>query len=237
MTPEYDGAVNQRFRTVASPNGKTIIYPSTKDVGWGLSLPTGNDVKISLKSITTQDYLRWKMNPFDETLMVSDTKLTIERTAGTNKSIKVESNGLWGASVLYDSWLNVSASGIMNDTLTINFSENTGASDRKNRIYVKSNGGETKIITVTQIGKPSASGDFKDNEQVFIYPNPADHELFIESSIKGLLTVYNQSGQKVLDLDLEAGRMSVDVSNFINGIYFFMVVTDNTTITKRIIIK
>lgn len=237
VTPEYDGAVNQRFRTVASPNGKTIIYPSTKDVGWGLPLQTNNDAKITLRTISFHDFLRWNMIPFDETLLVSETKLSIAHSAGSDKSITVESNGLWGASVLYDSWLSVSASGIMNDTLTVNFSENTGTDDRKNRIYIKSNGGESKIITVTQIGKPTATIAFKDNEQVFIYPNPADNKLFIESSIKGFLSVYNQSGHKVLNLNLEAGRMSVDISNLTNGVYFLSIVAHNTTITKRIIKK
>ncbi|MBK6281597.1 MAG: family 43 glycosylhydrolase [Draconibacterium sp.] len=121
VTSEYIGTVNQRFRTVTSPNGKSIIYPSTKDIGWGISLPTVSDVKISLRSVTNHDYLRWNMILFNETLFISETKLTIEQTAGTNNDIIVESNGLWSSSVLYDTWLNVESAGMGNDTLRISF--------------------------------------------------------------------------------------------------------------------
>ena len=235
MAPVFNDVVSQRFRIVTSPNGKSIIYPSTKDVGWGLSIPTNNDVRIAIVSVTLQDYLRWNLIPFEETLSVSETNLTIEHSAGTNNTLWVESNGLWGASVLYDSWMNVSSSGIMNDTLTVSFLDNTGAGDRKNRIYVKSNGGQTKMITVTQSGKPSATGDFINNEQVAIYPNPVNKELFIESSVKGLLSIYNQTGQKAGDFSLGIGKTEIDFGNFNNGIYLLRVATHNKTFIKKVV--
>ncbi len=235
VTSEYIGTVNQRFRTVTSPNGKSIIYPSTKDIGWGISLPTGSDVKISLRSVTNQDYLRWNMIPFDETLFVSETKLTIEQTAGTNNDIIVESNGLWSTSVLYDTWLNVESAGMGNDTLRISFSENSGANDRKNRIYITSNGGISKIINITQPGKPTATADLSDNDYFEIFPNPASHEIFIKSGKIGKLSVYNQTGQKICDFNLVTGKNRLNISDYKNGIYLLKLVSDNKTIVKKFI--
>jgi arabinan endo-1,5-alpha-L-arabinosidase len=235
MTSKYDGAVNQRFRTVTSPNGKTIIYPSTKDVGWGLPFQTDNDAKISLRSVTSHDFLRWNMIPFDETLFVSETKLTIEQTAGTNNDIIVESNGLWRTSVLYDTWLNIESSGVGSDSLKISFSENPDANDRKNRIYITSNGGISKIINITQTGKPTATGDLPDNDYFEIFPNPVSHEIFIKGGKNGMLSVYNQTGQKICDFNLETGKNRIDISDYKNGIYLFRIVYDNKSVVKKII--
>lgn len=235
MTSHYDGAVNQRFRTVTSPVGKTIIYPSTKDVGWGLPSQTGNDAKISLRSVTSHDFLRWSMIPFVETLLVSETKLTVEHTAGTDNSIMVESNGLWSASVLNETWLNVESSGVGNDSLKISFSENPDANDRKSRIYVTSNGGNSKTITVTQLGKPSSTGDITDNNHFEIFPNPVNQVLFIESSRKGKLSVYNHTGQKVSDFNLVIGKNKLDIGDFNNGIYLLRIVSDNKTVVKKVV--
>lgn len=237
MTSEYAGAVNQRFRTVASPNGKTIIYPSTKDVGWGLPLQTNNDAKISLRTITFHDFLRWNMIPFDETLLVSETKLTIAHSAGSDKSITVESNGLWSTSVLYDTWLSVENSGVGDDSLKITFTENPNAVDRKNRVYVTSNGGKTTLITVTQSGKPSGLRDEIQAGQVIIYPNPSNDDINIKSPGQGILKIYNQTGQMQRVLDLDAGENEISIGDFENGLYFFRIQTDNTLIIKKVIKK
>ena len=235
ITSEYEGAINQRFRTVTSPAGKTIIYPSTKDFGWGLTTPTGSDVKISLRALTAQDYLRWNLIPFHESLLVSETKLTVDHSAGTDSSIFVKSNGLWRTSVLYESWLNVESIGNGNGLLKISFSENSGTNDRKNRVYVTSNGGISEIINITQLGKPTAIDDLNDDNQLAIFPNPVNQELFLESSKNGTLTVYNQTGQKVSEFNLSAGKNKLNVGNLHPGIYVLLIVADNKTVVRKIL--
>lgn len=235
ITSEYESAINQRFRTVTSPAGKTIIYPSTKDVGWGLTTPTGSDVKISLITLTTQDYLRWNMIPFIETLLVSETKLTVGYSAGTDTSIFVESNGLWNATVLYETWLNVDFSGAGNDTLNISFSENTDTNDRKNRVYITSNGGISKIITITQAGKPTAADNEINDNQFAVFPNPVNQELFVESNKNGKLTVYNQTGQKVSEFNLSTGKNKLNVGDLHSGIYLLKIFADNKTVVRKIV--
>lgn len=235
MTSEYEGAINQCFRTVTSPGGKTIIYPSTKDVGWGLTTPTSSDVKISLRTLTAQDYLRWNMIPFHESLTVSETKLTVEHIAGTDSSIFVESNGLWSSSVLYESWLSVESTGSGNGLLKISFSENSGTNDRKNRVYVTSNGGISEMITITQLGKLTAANDVTDGNQFAVYPNPVNQELYVESSKNGKLTVYNQTGQKVSEFNLSSGKNKLNVGYLHSGIYLLKIDADNKTVVRKIV--
>jgi hypothetical protein len=173
--------------------------------------------------------------PFNETLLVSENKLTVDHSAGTDNSIFVESNGLWSASVFNNSWLSVESSGVGNDTLKITFSENPDANDRKNRIYVTTNGGNSKSFIVTQLGRPSAIGDVRDSDQVVISPNPTNGEFSIESADGGLLSVYNQSGQKLMELILEMGSNKLDIGKFKNGVYLFRIQTDQKIIVKKVI--
>ena len=235
ITSEYEGLINQRFRTVTSPAGKTIIYPSTKDVGWGLTTPTSSDVKIVLRTLIAQDYLRWNLVPFQESLLVSETKLTVGHSAGTDSSIFVESNGLWNASVLYETWLNVDFSGAGNDSLKISFSANTDTNDRKNRVYVTTNGGISKIINITQLGKPTATADEPNGNGFAVFPNPVNQDLFVECTKNGKLTVYNQTGQKVSEFNLSAGKNKLNVGNFQSGIYLLLIVADNKTVVRKIV--
>lgn len=235
LTTEYKGLINQRFRTVTSPAGKTILYPSTKDVGWGLTTPTSSDVKISLRTLTAQDYLRWNLIPFHESLWVSETKLTVGHAAGTDSSIVVESNGLWRTTVLYESWLNVESTGSGNKLLKLSFSENTDTNDRKNRVYVTSNGGISKIINITQLGKPTAINDELMGNRFAVFPNPVNHELFVECSNNGKLAVYNQTGQKVREFNLSTGKNKLNFGDLHSGVYFLMIDADNQTVIKKIV--
>jgi arabinan endo-1,5-alpha-L-arabinosidase len=235
VTSEYNGFVNQKFRTLTSPNGKSIFYPSTKDVIWGLPAATGNDIKISLRSAISHDFLRWFTIPFEESLAVSENKLTVEHTSGTNKTIVVESNGLWSASALNDSWLTIEASGVKNDTLLLTFTENPDSEDRKNRISVRSNGGKALLITLTQLGKPNATEKITDTSMAVLYPNPANDMVHLKMKNKGYLTVYNQFGQKVQEFNLQAGMNNFDIKSLNSGMYFFHILSNNGTLVKKLI--
>ncbi len=234
ITSNYTEAVNQKFRTVTSPNGETIIYPSTKDAAWRLFSPTSNDVRISLGRNPHQDFQRWKALPFYEFIDVPESRLTVDHSAGTD-SVEVQSNGLWSASVLYDSWMSVEASGEKNGKVVLIYDENTNASDRRNRVYVTSNGGQSEMIVVTQKGRPTGIDVIADDNQFIIYPNPANHEVFIDTNKNGKLSVYNQSGQKVSDFNLETGNNKLNIGGFSSGIYLFRIVTNNKTIVKKVI--
>ena len=235
VTRNYTGAIHQRFRTLTSPNGKTIIYPSTKDAIWSLSPSSTGNVSVSLLANANRDHQKWKTVGFDEWLSVSDTKLTLEHTAGTDKTILVQSNGLWRSSVLYDTWLAAEASGAGNDTFTVTFSENPEVRERKSRIYLTTNGGKSLLISVTQTGKPSTSGSVENGDHLSIYPNPAGKELNIESPAGAVLSVYNLFGQKVTEADLETGLNTIDIINFEKGVYVFRIDSDGKILIQKVI--
>ncbi|MBN1132148.1 MAG: family 43 glycosylhydrolase [Bacteroidales bacterium] len=235
VTAEFTGAVNQKFRTVILPGGEMIIYPSTKDRVWGLSLPTSSDVKLSMSSLTNQQHLRWNTSRFEETLSVSLTTLTMDSDAGTDKSILVNSNGRWSVSVFNDSWVSVEATGVRNDTLVITFAENTNAEERNNRIYITTHGGKSEIITLTQMGKQAGAGTLKNVVPINIYPNPADKVLCIDVGNYGMVTVYNATGQRMVDFNPEIGNTKLDISNWSKGIYFIRYITGDKTFIKKIV--
>ncbi len=234
ITSDYTEEVNQKFRTVTSPNGQSIIYPSTKDAAWRLFSPTSSDGRISLGRNPHEDFQRWYALPFDEFIEVPESRITIDHTAGTD-SVVVHSNGLWGATVLYDSWMSVEASGEKDGKVILTFDENPNVSDRRNRIYVTSNGGQSEMIVVTQPGRPTGIDDLADDNPTIIYPNPANQEVFVESNKNGQLSVYNQSGQKVGYFDIETGKNKLNISDFKSGIYLFRIVTANKTIVKKLV--
>jgi hypothetical protein len=81
---------------------------------------------------------------------------------------------------------------------------------------------------------------FKKDLEVF--PNPASNlitfqlpETFISP---GILTLYNNYGEPVLRREISGSNSSfaIDVSNFINGIYFMSVNSNSTTVSSKLIV-
>lgn len=233
MTDNYQGAINQKFRTVTSPLGYTYIYPSAKDFVWGLLLPTSSDYKLSLAKVSNRNIQRWKPYRFDETLQVSESSLEVEYNAGRYKNLLVESNGLWNVSN-NASWINVEASGEKNDTLRITLSENESTAERKKRIYVISNGGLSESILITQKGKPTAIEDVSAKAAITIYPNPVQNDVFVNNAEHASITVYNQTGQVVDHYQFGRGEHSINVIKWQQGLYLFKITVDNNTFVKKV---
>jgi arabinan endo-1,5-alpha-L-arabinosidase len=234
VTSDYIGEVNQKFRTVISPNGETIVYPSNKDVVWQLLAPSENDIRIALGSNPNQDFQRWNALPFDESFEIPESGVTVNHTAGTD-SILIQSNGLWSASVLYDSWMSIETSGEKNDYVQLNYDANPNGAVRRNRIYVTSNGGQTEMIVVTQKGIPTSSHDVNYDEQIVIYPNPANNELTVKCKTGAQLSVFSQAGEKVAGFELFGGTNRLVISSLKQGIYFLKIQTGNKTVMKKLV--
>jgi hypothetical protein len=75
-----------------------------------------------------------------------------------------------------------------------------------------------------------------EREDIKIGPNPAHKSLYIRStSIVYAVEVINVYGQKLLKVNTFAKNPVVDISQLKNGIYFIMVITDETKTMKAII--
>jgi len=69
-----------------------------------------------------------------------------------------------------------------------------------------------------------------------IYPNPVSHILNITagSNIKNII-IYNINGKKLMTLNVNKNRDSIDISNLVSGIYFVYYQLNNTSgVTKFI---
>ena len=86
-----------------------------------------------------------------------------------------------------------------------------------------------------------SNSDVSLNESVSIYPNPLmkDNKLTIKlaSSITAKIYMYDVTGKLAITDEMDnLNRKQIDTSILTNGVYFLQLVTDNATITRKIII-
>ena len=81
----------------------------------------------------------------------------------------------------------------------------------------------------------SETGINEDAEQnVGIYPNPANEKITIEAQNIETVSIMNVMGQTVYETSVNDDNMVIDVNDFPAGIYMIHVVTDEYEATKRI---
>jgi hypothetical protein len=58
-----------------------------------------------------------------------------------------------------------------------------------------------------------------------VYPNPVINELTFEfeNTQKRKITIYNTNGQLVLSLDSKEKAKTIDLENYTNGVYYYLV--------------
>ena len=68
-----------------------------------------------------------------------------------------------------------------------------------------------------------------------VFPNPASDQINIKTSVKGNIMITNLSGQIVYQgsSDFE----EIDLSYFISGMYVLTLVTENSTVVEKILVK
>lgn len=85
------------------------------------------------------------------------------------------------------------------------------------------NWGGTKIITYNNSCSLGIS-EYKNESTIRLYPNPASHELFIDSEIaKGTIEIYNLMGQKVLSDVISKGTTKINSGELITSTYFYKI--------------
>jgi hypothetical protein len=118
---------------------------------------------------------------------------------------------------------------ITDPILSISFlNNNKGIAISGNKILYTNNGG---IVGVSEV-------DLQ-NSLVNIYPNPIVSNLTIlnKSNQKMQLSLYNSSGQKVLDQILTNETSTIDISTYSNEIYFYTLTIDTNIIKSGKFIK
>ena len=94
------------------------------------------------------------------------------------------------------------------------------------------------IIETTKIGLSGSNKINYINKRVNIYPNPSSGIYTIQTKnlIKGIITVFDITGQKKSDCQITSNKQTVNLSNFSKGIYFLKIKKKNIVIQKRIIL-
>ena len=70
-----------------------------------------------------------------------------------------------------------------------------------------------------------------------VYPNPASDMVIIKSdNLMRNVTVFNNTGQKVFNKEMNSSTYRLNTSNFTSGVYHFLIKTDEDTVSRRIVI-
>jgi|GEM_PF-621017 len=88
-------------------------------------------------------------------------------------------------------------------------------------------------------------GDLNDNQSATIkmsqnYPNPAVGKTYIDVDFDGpeaTLRVYNVLGKLVTEKVVVGKRITLDVTNFTEGIYFYTLEADGEKVTRRMTVE
>jgi len=78
----------------------------------------------------------------------------------------------------------------------------------------------------------------EENKKLSIFPNPVFNQLTISSPIKiKKINITNILGKKILERNIYADKINIDMSNYKNGMYFIQIESDSKKNTYRIIKK
>jgi hypothetical protein len=86
-----------------------------------------------------------------------------------------------------------------------------------------------KQVPILNVNNPGTKND----NNIKVYPNPTHDKLFIEDDGNGtpsIVTIFDVMGRKQFqkyNIKLNAQRLSIDVSKWVNGIYIIRVSNDN----------
>jgi plastocyanin len=171
------------------------------------------------------------------TILVTPSNQNVTAVAGS-ADFTITSNSNWNASS-NSSWCTVTPSGTGNGTLTANYLANSGGL-RVATITVTVTGLTPQQVTVTQdgttgIGENPAS-------KLDIYPNPTKGNLTIISNLSGGnqddLTVMDINGKTIFENRVNAGQaVSMDLSAYPGGYYFVRLISNNGTLTRKVILE
>lgn len=86
---------------------------------------------------------------------------------------------------------------------------------------------------------PTVDVDIEENlnQNVQIYPNPADNHINVAAENIEMVSVYNSVGQLVETINANGNQVVVNTAKYNSGIYFVRVVANGTAITQKIIVR
>jgi len=75
-----------------------------------------------------------------------------------------------------------------------------------------------------------------DQEQLFIYPNPASDYMIIKNAAGNTLACYDAMGRCLLHMNHQTGEIRIDVSGWADGVYFIRSTDGKTSVSRSVIV-
>lgn len=79
--------------------------------------------------------------------------------------------------------------------------------------------------------------DEYENQNVVIYPNPADNYINIVAENIEMVSVYNSVGQLMQTIAADGKNVTVNTADYNSGIYFIQVVANGVSSTQKVIVR
>jgi hypothetical protein len=171
-------------------------------------------------------------------LSVSPSTLNVNAAAGSSNTFTVTSNVSWTATS-DQTWLTVSpVSGSNNASITLIAGANPNTSIRTATITISSTGVASKTITVTQNAKAATEVSEVSNMGNLIYPNPVKDNVNIllsDENLPATIAIYNLDGIQLLRMQNVTSLTTIDLENYLPGIYMIRIITRKGKIEKKIL--
>jgi hypothetical protein len=151
---------------------------------------------------------------------------------GGERTMQVNSNVQWNVSG-NTSWLTISPiSGNGDGSFILTAAMNYSTTPRNTTITV-SGGGITRLITISQDGKPNDISE-QENKKVQIFPNPANNEIFIKSDLQiKKIEIYSITGALLMCENERNEKISV--SALPKSIYFLKIHTNQGIMINKFV--
>ena len=94
------------------------------------------------------------------------------------------------------------------------------------------------VLSLTDETPPTQTANVLNSDVKYIYPNPADNELFIDQQENfefENLYIYNSAGVLIIQESLNFGKQRINISSLVNGIYIIKMSGKNKEVTDRFI--
>lgn len=151
----------------------------------------------------------------------------------------VTSNSSWSVSV-DSTWCIPISGGVGNDTLFVDYLENSYYQPRTATLTVTVAGVPSQLVTVNQ-GQSTVGIQGSHDTDFLLYPNPGDGRFTITSSSSDpiiQINVTDLTGKPILQRDYRGeDRIVIDLGDVQKGIYFISIQSIKNTTVKRLIVR
>jgi len=127
---------------------------------------------------------------------------------------------------------------ITNGTPPLTFTATSNAIEVHLIVNSNCNAGDFVVSSVLATNESTLSIDVYNAEAFKAYPNPVLDVVKINStSIIQKLTIVNLLGETIIELEPNSKEVEVDLTNYMNGLYFLKCESENKTTSKKLIKK